>query len=94
MAANLNLKQARLDLKLDLSIKKKIEKASALLGTTLTDYVVKLIDKDATQVIAQYESIKLEDNIFDNFISACIEAEAPNNALIEAAKFTKKQGIK
>ena len=85
---------ARLDLKLDPVIKAKIEKASALLGKTLTEYVVRLVDNDATQVIAQYESMKLENEVFDHFLSACLEAEAPNNALLEAGAFTKAQGIK
>lgn len=41
---------ARLDIRLDKEIKAKAEKASALLGhKSLTEYVVRLMDEDATQ---------------------------------------------
>ena len=51
---------ARLDMRLDSRVKKKAEKASALLGLrSLTEYVVRLIEEDATKVIAEHESITL-----------------------------------
>jgi uncharacterized protein (DUF1778 family) len=59
-------------MRLDQEIKAKAEKASALLGLkSLTEYIVKLIDDNATQVIAQHESIIVENDIFDLFINAC-----------------------
>ena len=86
---------ARLDIRLSPEIKAKAEKASALLGQrSLTQYIVTLIDKHSTRVIRQYESIELEADIFDKFIQACEELNNPNKNLIEAAAFTKKQGIK
>ena len=85
---------ARLDMRLNEEIKAKARKASALLGLkSLTDYVVRLIDNNATRVIAQHESITVEKDIFDRFMSACEEAR-PNKALLNAAAYTKKQGIK
>lgn len=81
---------ARLDIRLDEEIKAKAEKASALLGLkSLTEYVVRLMDEDSTQVIAQHESMAVEDNMFDQFMVACEQAQAPNKALLEAAAFTK-----
>ncbi len=86
---------ARLDMRLDEEIKMKAEKASALLGMkSLTEYVVRLMDNDATQVIAEHESITVDDNVFDRFMSACEKAQQPNDALREATAFTKDQGIK
>lgn len=86
---------ARLDLRLDEDIKAKAEKASALLGLkSLTEYVVRLMDEDSTQVIAQHESITVEDNVFDRFVDACDKAKVPNKALLDAVSFTKEQGIK
>ena len=85
---------ARLDIRLDEEIKAKAEKASALLGLkSLTEYVVRLMDENSTQVIAQHESLVVEDNIFDQFLSACEKAKEPNAALIEAAEFTKQNGF-
>lgn len=85
---------SRLDLRLDQEIKIKAEKASALLGMkSLTEYVVKLMDESATQVIEQYESITLENDLFDRFVEACDKADKPNKALQDAATFTKAQGF-
>ena len=86
---------ARLDLRLDKNIKEKVEKASALLGEkNVTSYLVKLMNDNASQVIAQHESMTVKDDIFDNFMNACAKARKPNKALSGALAFTKKQGIK
>ncbi len=86
---------ARLDMRLKKEVKAKAEKASALLGLkSLTEYVVNLIDENATQVIKQHESITVENDIFDRFMSTCETIHAPNKALREAAAFTKEQSIK
>lgn len=86
---------ARLDIRLDEEIKSKAEKASALLGLkSLTEYVVRLMDEDSTQVIAQHETITLKNNVFDEFITACEMAKAPNQALRDAVAFTEENGFK
>lgn len=86
---------ARLDMRLSPEIKAKAEKASALLGVrSLTEYIVRLIDENSTKVIRQYESMTVENDIFDNFIQVCEEIQSPNKKLVDAAAFTKKQGIK
>lgn len=85
---------ARLDLRIDEEIKAKAEKASALLGLkSLTEYVVRLMDENATKVIAEHESITVRDDIFDQFMQACDQAKAPNAALKAALSFTKEQGM-
>lgn len=86
---------ARLDIRLDEEIKAKAEKASALLGLkSLTEYVVRLMDDDATQVIAQHETITLKNDVFDEFMAACEKAKAPNQALLDAVAFTEGSGFK
>jgi uncharacterized protein (DUF1778 family) len=86
---------ARLDIRLDEEIKAKAEKASALLGLkSLTEYVVRLMDEDASHVIEEHESTTVQDCIFDEFFAACEQAHAPNLALSDAAKFTDESGIK
>lgn len=85
----------RLDLRLDEEVKARAEKASALLGLkSLTEYVVRLMDEDSSQVIAEYESMALEADVFDSFIEACNKVAAPNQALRDAVAFSKAQGIK
>lgn len=85
---------ARLDMRLNKDIKAKAEKASALLGlNSLTEYVVNLINKDATEVIAQYESMTVNSDIFDRFMESCEKAQKPNKALKDALAFTRaKEG--
>lgn len=86
---------SRLDIRLDQEVKDKAEKASALLGMkSLTEYIVRLMDEDATQVIAEHESVIVKDNVFDEFMAACDKAKAPNPALLAAAQFADKSGIK
>lgn len=86
---------ARLDIRLDEEIKAKAEKASALMGLkSLTEYVVRLMDEDATQVIQQHESVEVTDNVFDEFLLACDNAKAPNQALRDALEFANVSGIK
>lgn len=86
---------ARFDMRLDAEVKAKAEKASALLGmNSLKEYVVQLMDENATRVIAEHASIVVEDNIFDRFMLACEAAAKPNQALLDAANFTKEHAIK
>ena len=86
---------ARLDLRIDEEIKTKAEKASALLGLkSLTEYVVRLMDENASKVIAEHESSTIRDDLFDQFIAACETAKEPNAALKNALSFTREQGIK
>jgi len=86
---------ARLDMRLDASIKSKAEKATALLGyKSLTEYIVKLVDENATQVIAEHEVIELDADVFDTFWEACGKVRQPNQALLEAAEYAQAQGFK
>ena len=85
----------RFDMRLDKEVKAKAEKASALLGMkSLTEYVVRLIDDNATKIIAEHESITVKDDVFDQFMAACEKVQSPNAALVEAAAFAKEQAIK
>ena len=83
---------ARLDMRLNKEVKAKAEKASALLGLkSLTEYVVNLINEDATQVIARYESMTIENDLFDKFMTNCEKTHTPNKALKDALIFTNSQ---
>lgn len=85
---------ARLDLRLDANIKNKIEKASALSGSkSLTEYIIKVLEENSTQVITKHESMTLKNDIFDRFVDACTNAKRPNKALRDAVNYTKKQGF-
>ena len=86
---------ARIDMRLEEAIKLKAEKAAALIGLkSLTEYVSKLMDEDASRVISQHETMTIEDDVFDRFVIACDSASTPNKALKDALELTKKSGIK
>lgn len=85
---------ARLDIRLDEHIKAKAEKASTLLGLkSLTEYIVRLMDEDATLVIAQHEGVVVDYDLFDQFMAACEQAQAPNAALKDALAVAKARGF-
>ncbi len=86
---------ARIDMRLDQEIKEKAEKATALLGLkSLTDYIVNLVDENATKVIKEYESITVKDDVFDRFMTACENTKQPSQTLRDAVAFTREQKIK
>lgn len=86
---------SRIDMRIDESVKAAAEKAAALQGMkSLTEYVVRLIEKDAQRVIREHESITLEDNVFDRFMAACAATDAPNRKLRDALKYSDEQGTR
>ena len=86
---------SRIDMRIDEAVKASAEKAAALEGMkSLTEYVVRLIEKDAERVIKKHESIVVKDDVFDRFICACDAATAPNQKLREARKFAQLKGIR
>lgn len=84
----------RINLRLDAEIKAKAKKAAALLGiSSLTEYVVHLINQDANQVLDQYHQLSLTNHEFDHFMQTCKQSQGPNQALKDAAAFTQQQGF-
>ncbi len=85
---------SRIDMRVDESVKAAAEKAAALQGMkSLTEYIVRLIEKDAQRVIKEHESTMVKNDVFDRFINACEAADAPNRKLREALEYTEEQGI-
>ncbi len=85
----------RIDMRVDAALKAAAEKAAALKGMkSLTEYVVRLIEHDAEQVIREHESITVKNDVFDRFIAACDSADAPNKKLREARDFVRDKGIR
>ena len=85
---------SRIDMRIDEVLKSTAEKAAALKGMkSLTEYVVRLIEQDAKQVIKEHESMTVSETVFDRFIAACDLAESPNQKLQDAVTFTKKKSV-
>jgi uncharacterized protein (DUF1778 family) len=76
-------------------IKVLAEKAALLSGTkSLTEYIVRLIEKDVLRVIHEHESIVVKDDVFDRFMSACKAADVPDQKLREARDYVKGRCIR
>ena len=84
---------ARLDLRLDVDVKRKFEKAALFNKSTLTDYIIRIAEKDADEVISKHEKFVVQNDIFESFMKACDKAQKPNDALVEAARYAKEQGF-
>jgi|TARA_R110001583_G_C5553909_1_gene400588 uncharacterized protein (DUF1778 family) len=85
----------RIDMRLDEAVKAAAEKAAALKGMkSLTEYIVRLIERDAEQVIREHEAITVKDDVFDRFMAACEAADAPNKKLLDARDFAEQKGIR
>ena len=86
---------SRIDMRVDETIKAAAEKAAALEGVkSLTEYVVRLIEKDSQRVIKEHESITLKDDVFDRFIRACDAAQAPYQKLRAARELARQKNIR
>jgi uncharacterized protein (DUF1778 family) len=86
---------ARLDIRLDEKVKKRAEKASALLGfSSLTEYIVRLMDSDSQRVIRENEGLILGNDAFDSFMEACETASEPNEYLRKARMAAGESGIR
>ena len=63
---------ARMDFRLDEKIKIKAERASALLGMrSTTEYLISLIEENATKVIAEHE--KMDDGMCEQLVADIAE---------------------
>ena len=85
---------ARIDMRLDEAIKTDFERAAAIRGQSLTDYMVSVVQASAKKVILQHERMTLDNDAFDHFFAACDAPNEPNQALRDASQFAVKQGFK
>lgn len=84
---------ARMDLRVDPTIKDLATRASALIGSrSLSEFVSQAVREKATKVIEKYEVITVSNRSYDAFVAACEAPPAPNAALL-AAQRRRKQRI-
>ena len=55
------------------------------------DKEVKSKAEKAPALPEQYESMTLENDLFDRFVRICNEMKSPNQALVDAAAFARGQ---
>jgi uncharacterized protein (DUF1778 family) len=84
---SIELKQSRFELRLSENDKKILEKASAISGyTTLTNFVLSIIKKQAAQIIDEHERILASEKDKEIFFNAILANNTPNESLKNAVK--------
>lgn len=79
-------KTARLEARITSAQKSIIERAAALEGRTVSDFVVNTVQQAAKAVIAEHEVLRLNDEESRAFIDRVLNPPEPNNALEQAAR--------
>jgi uncharacterized protein (DUF1778 family) len=83
----------RMDLRIDPEKKDLLRRAAALVGSTMSDFVVRSSLESAEQVLKNHSSITLQNRSFDSFITACENSPEPNQALKAALAVTRESVI-
>jgi uncharacterized protein (DUF1778 family) len=75
------VESARINLRTSPEAKALIERAAALMGTTVSGFMLQNAYAAARQVVADNETLILSQEAFDAFIAACENPSEPNEAL-------------
>jgi uncharacterized protein (DUF1778 family) len=79
-------KQARIEARISPKQKRLFERAAAIEGVTLTDFVISSMQRAATSAVEEYTMIELSERNQRTFVEALMNPPEPNEALREAAK--------
>jgi uncharacterized protein (DUF1778 family) len=82
---------ARLEARISPDQKDLFQKAAALEGRTLTDFVVGCVVREAKRIVQENEVIKLSERDRQVFVEALLNPPPPNKALLKAAKCHARQ---
>jgi len=74
--------------------KRLIERAAALRGTSVTEFVVASAQEAATTTIKDFDVLHLRDQAREVFINAVLNPPAPNDAARAAAeRYKRRMGL-
>jgi uncharacterized protein (DUF1778 family) len=74
---------ARINLRVSPSAKALIERAAAIMGSTVSGFMLQNIYETASKVVAQYETMTLSNRDRDAFLNALDNPAEPTQALID-----------
>jgi len=87
-------KEERLEARVTPAQKRLIERAAALRGTSVTEFVVVSAQEAAINAIKDFEVLSLRDQAREVFINAILNPPAPNEAAsIAAERYKKDAGL-
>ena len=84
------LKRERIQLRLDARRKKKLERAAAFSGASMTDFVLSHALDAADRVLAEHEVVTLSDPDWEVFFDALAHPPEPNEALREGFRWYRE----
>ena len=71
----------RVEFRMPLDLKKEVEEAAALLGTTFTAFATQALVERARQVKSRYTLTMLSDEARDSFVEIMTDPTPPSDAL-------------
>jgi uncharacterized protein (DUF1778 family) len=83
-------KEKCLEVRIPKTLKRLLEHAASLRGTSLSDFVLASAQKEATQTIKDFEMLTLCNEAREVFVKTLLNPRAPNEALRKAANRYKK----
>lgn len=87
-------KLSRLEARITPQQKLLIERAAAIRGTSVTEFVVASVQESATRLLQEFDSLELRDEARDRFIEAVLNPPAPNEAArAAAARYRRTLGL-
>jgi uncharacterized protein (DUF1778 family) len=87
-------KGERLEARVTAAQKRLIERAAALRGTSVTEFVVVSAQEAATSAIKDFEVLRLREEAREVFINTILNPPAPNEAArIAAERYKKDRGL-
>jgi uncharacterized protein (DUF1778 family) len=79
-------KEERLEARITLTQKRLLERAAALRGTSVTEFVTTSAQEAATSIIKDFDELQLRDETREVFIKAVLSPPAPTDAARQAAE--------
>ncbi len=84
-------KLARLEARITPQQKRAIARAAELEGSTVTDFVVRVVHQAASARIRAHESLSLQGSAQKAFVNALLNPPEPNRAALAAARRYKSR---
>ena len=81
MPATAHATDTRINLRASPEAKALIERAAALMGTTVSAFMLQNAYDAARRVVAESDPLTLSQNAFDEFVAACEKPAKPTKAL-------------
>jgi uncharacterized protein (DUF1778 family) len=75
------LETTRINLRASAEAKALIEQAAALMGTTVSGFMLQNAYDAARKVVIEHDTLRLSQSAFHAFISTCEQTPTPNAAL-------------